>query len=72
MGRLEEIAYELDWDRFNIKAKNPHISYITHLVMYTDRKCVNQYILDKDKLSDGEIKVSDKQSDVKDYYHGNL
>lgn len=68
----EEIDYELDWDRFNIKAKNPHISYITHLVMYTDRKCVNQYILDKDKLSDGEIKVSDKQSDVKDYYHGNL
>ena len=48
----QEVDYTINWKNFTIESNNLLLSHITHIVMYLDRKYINDYKINMDMLSD--------------------
>lgn len=54
----QEIDYSIDWKKFIIKTDHLMENHFTHLSMYIDRKYINDYKINLDKLSKDKYNIN--------------
>jgi len=57
----QEINYTIDWKNFTLESENILNSCFTHLLMYIDRKYLNEYKINMDNLSDDRFRQAENQ-----------
>lgn len=54
----QELNYTINWKNFTIETDYLLLSHITHMVVYLDRKYINDYKITLDKLSNDQFDIS--------------